>query len=401
MIPYESLTAFLGLTNSVAQVTPLVIFFAILTFPFYVKKIHFTPILILLILYFLYTMFLSFGYILYEVFNYVDFDLVLRVKSFFRQSASFLMGMLLFLYLREIFVYLDEKVIFKHVLIASVPSILISIYQLIFLYSYEYRPHGMASEPSHFAEYMVFIVFSILLMKGVFSDRKSINMLLIIASVIAFMSTFSATGIIRLVLLSIGLVIFVGGVKLRLYFILLLVLILTSSFIFISTNESSYMSVMIFSLYNTLVDGTGVFSTSVVDRFFSFVFPLMGLFSSSVFIGYGFGGDSIHYAEYMPPVYSAVVTDIKSFGYSTTSLLGKVLVSSGFIGLFLYMFVFNIAFRLLKNKSQYNAVKAVIFAMLVYGCMGLGVFYAIYIWFWLAFVDSRIIRSKLKLEVTR
>ena len=159
-LPYDSLTYLLGLdSNSISQTLPFVALVSpIYLFIIFLKRINFSfklnislmPIIILA-----YLIIVTIVNVVIE--NNIKLDSInsnLRINSSFKQFVSFFLGIIIFYAFNDIFKRLKNNSTQILIILATIPTLLLCFYQL---YSGLYRIQGFSSEPSHLADYLVWI----------------------------------------------------------------------------------------------------------------------------------------------------------------------------------------------------------------------------------------------------
>jgi hypothetical protein len=158
---------------------------------------------------------------------------------------------------------------------------------------------------------------------------------------------------------------------------------------------------------------SGNWTVSVLDRFYSTFGPVVNALSSYVLLGYGLGGTVTHFQEIVPPVAQSAIAGIR---WETmpmlNNLIGRLLAETGLVGLLLFAVTILISlrelrtlYRVLGSKPSALSLKVArlaLFAFLVGSMIGYGSFAWPYLWFWLAFIDSRyLINIKINLKGQR
>jgi hypothetical protein len=125
--------------------------------------------------------------------------------------------------------------------------------------------------------------------------------------------------------------------------------------------------------------------------------------SSFTFFGYGLGGTSTHLAEIVPPEGARAIAKVSWASMpNLKTLIGRIIAETGMLGLILFMYIFAISFReynditnAIKQESEMVAIK-VSFISLMTTLFALSISYGSfatpYLWFWLAFIDSQLIK---------
>lgn len=386
--PFEGTLFKLGLP---LQTFPLTHFILIPFYSKFLSKIVLTPMSKILFFIFTYTTLVSLFLLFYEVI-FLDSDE--RIYFFLRQFVSFLLGIIFFIFLRYLFLKHNNQKIFSTIL----KTIYIILPFVIFdIATNASRVMGPFSEPSHLAQYLAFIIIPTIMLHYRYLSKKNLYLLVFIISIVAVLS-FSSTFFIRLFLIFIGLAIFSRSIIIKflvIFVIALFVLILL--YLLPILFEGNYITHMIGITINASTEG-GQQSGSLIDRgsFFIMLYQLFSTmnFNIMTFIGYGFGGDTLYYTNFIPEEIAIVILKFKNF-YSTTSFAGKIFIFSGIFGFCIYLYFVLITFRVV-NKVFNNPyiIKSILFAVFMYTTFGLGPFTFLEFWFWLAYVDSRYILKR-------
>jgi hypothetical protein len=134
--------------------------------------------------------------------------------------------------------------------------------------------------------------------------------------------------------------------------------------------------------------------------------PFARAFSSLNLLGYGLGGTATHLAEMVPAVGQRDIIAASWAGMPTlTTSVGRVFAETGLVGFVLFAGIWVVAFRVLRQLRRAPAGDGAAAAMLGAAALALvglavghtvkfGSFALPYLWFWLAFVDSRSLLSR-------
>ncbi|MDX7821959.1 hypothetical protein ACK30B_17485 [Aeromonas caviae] len=310
----------------------------------------------------------------------------LRVQSIIRTTISLLLGYLTFLLFQYLFSRTSVEKIISLIFYSFIGVFVLSLVQVVLVGG---RATGFIfTEPSHLAEYSVFIMMPLLLFRVVYLNRLNLlSKVTALMVALVFVLSLSGTGIIRLGCLGLGVFLFSNYRK---YGIMLAVaLSCFLAYLMLFSAENNYAKLMILSAFNG-INGAGEQSASVIDRgvlFFIFDYFL----KPENWIGLGLAAESSEFAMFIPEDVLPVIQDVKQFNFSLSSVSAKMLVSIGVIGLFLYYFVFwRGVFTICNQQQSSKILKPIFFGMAVYTLIGLPVFNDIYIWFWLAFLGKLI-----------
>ncbi|MDX7648987.1 hypothetical protein ACK3Z6_10715 [Aeromonas caviae] len=310
----------------------------------------------------------------------------LRVQSIIRTTISLLLGYLTFLLFQYLFSRTSVEKIISLIFYSFIGVFVLSLVQVVLVGG---RATGFIfTEPSHLAEYSVFIMMPLLLFRVVYFNR--LNLLSKVTALmvgLVFVLSLSGTGIIRLGCLGLGVVLFSNYRKYGIMLAIALSCFL--AYLMLFSAENNYAKLMILSAFNG-INGAGEQSASVIDRgvlFFIFDYFL----KPENWIGLGLAAESSEFAMFIPEDVLPVIQDVKQFNFSLSSVSAKMLVSTGVVGLFLYYFVFwRGVFTICNQQQSSKILKPIFFGMAAYTLIGLPVFNDIYIWFWLAFLGKLI-----------
>lgn len=382
-LPFEGLLHSLGFPVQSFSLIHLLII------PFYssfLKKIELTILTKTLIIFLCYLFLVSLIHLNINLICYQQYD---SLYYFSRQLISLLFGVIFYVYIRKLFILYDEILIVKSILYTLLIIVFFAILDKLSGYS---RIESTFSEPSHLGQYIVFIIIPLLYMYN-YQLSKKLKLILWPLSIILLILTLSSTTFIRLFL-------FVGSIYLFKkknfidIFILVSLIFGLGYFLIILLPYligENYMNTMI-SLTIKGLNGEVALPLSVIDRMnFYFVIFNMHLNLHTLF-GYGLGGDSIHYKEFLPENIYSQILSVKSIGYSTNSFLGKIFIYSGLLGTSIFLIYIFLLFKNTKYlfDNSYK-IKAILFAILVYSTIGIGAYTMVVIWFWFALIDGKYI----------
>lgn len=310
----------------------------------------------------------------------------LRVQSIIRTTISLLLGYLTFLLFQYLFSRTSVEKIISLIFYSFIGVFVLSLVQVVLVGG---RATGFIfTEPSHLAEYSVFIMMPLLLFQVVYFNRLNLlSKVTALMVALVFVLSLSGTGIIRLGCLGLGVVLFSNYRKYGIMLAIALSCFL--AYLMLFSAENNYAKLMILSAFNG-INGAGEQSASVIDRgvlFFIFDYFL----KPENWIGLGLAAESSEFAMFIPEDVLPVIQDVKQFNFSLSSVSAKMLVSTGVVGLFLYYFVFwRGVFTICNQQQSSKILKPIFFGMAAYTLIGLPVFNDIYIWFWLAFLGKLI-----------
>ncbi|MFY7651355.1 MAG: hypothetical protein ACOVQE_01575 [Chitinophagaceae bacterium] len=387
----------LGLPTAIVQTTPPIYLFCIISIPFFLRDTKFTPNLQLLLFFLSYATLLSLGYFFFEIFNSSTAVTSLRIINFLRQFSSLLLGVLLFIVVRRVIENLGIETALRYVIMGIIPifaSFLILDLSNFIASPNTYRSQGYFSEPSHLAEYIVQIIFgSIYIYTGLPNHSKKITnyglLFYAFLGVLLILITSSGTGVIRIILLVLGIFLFETNKQLKRIILAVFLILSMLAALFFYFMQDVYLVNIVSSLPESRDE-----ISSFVDRYYSFVGPFSKSLQSKVLLGYGLGGDSIYFNEFYPNEFIEIVQSVKNGGFSLVSFWGKIYVFTGVIGMLIWGTIIYNAFKKARIYSFTLKIRAIIFSIFIYGFIGGGAFLFVHTWFWLAVLDGLGLLSK-------
>ncbi|BCK32706.1 hypothetical protein VCSRO96_2509 [Vibrio cholerae] len=384
LLPIESLFYYIGLP---VQSFWLLNFIALVMAPFLLPRVFRGKVGRFVGAVLLGYFFLSlFSLLLQGIIKEIDPFNGLRVQSIIRTTISLLLGYLTFLLFQYLFSRTSVEKIISLIFYSFIGVFVLSLVQVVLVGG---RATGFIfTEPSHLAEYSVFIMMPLLLFRVVYFNRLNLlSKVTALMVALVFVLSLSGTGIIRLGCLGLGVVLFSNYRKYGIMLAIALSCFL--AYLMLFSAENNYAKLMILSAFNG-INGAGEQSASVIDRgvlFFIFDYFL----KPENWIGLGLAAEGSEFAMFIPEDVLPVIQDVKQFNFSLSSVSAKMLVSTGVVGLFLYYFVFwRGVFTICNQQQSSKILKPIFFGMAAYTLIGLPVFNDIYIWFWLAFLGKLI-----------
>lgn len=379
-LPYDSLTYLLGFDpNSTSQTFPIVCLVSVIyIFILLFKRLHSSlncNFILIPIYLFVYLCLITFINITVE--DYINIEGInknFRIDSSVRQGASFFLGMVIFYSFYNIFKRVDSNKVQVLIIIGTIPTLLMCFYQILFG---DFRLQGFSSEPSHLADFLVWIFLPACFMANL---NKKIKFFLCITGLFFLALTFSITGYLKL--LSIVFFYFVFFKKFNLKFILISLIIFLFSVFIVLNSGDNYAKIMLNSIIDTY-DGNGdlLAIASITDRFFGLIGPLNLIDSIGGILGYGFGADSVYFSNMFNPEVASVILATKGNLPSLSSLQGKMFLYGGVFGYLIYLLFWYKSWR---SGSQTNLARAIIPAIFFSSLFSLGPFFLPYTWYWLA-----------------
>ena len=396
-----------------AQVIPLTSLFAMLFLPFIIGRIHITPLFKMVILF---STFVLLHSVIALFIDYIILDRgEVRIFAWFRQVVALIAGLSVFFVLRRTLVHVSDRFVIYAVVAGALPALAVALLNILWGLGVSSlagqivtlirttliplgwtgpdRASGLSLEPSSFAVYLLVVIFPILVMlSNTGSWRIAVSIFAVVLASLGW--TFSVTGFaILLMMLLIG--IFLG--PRRVMFTLVMVLVAIMLTLFIHLFPQNYAVYQIDSLLK------GQYTVSFVDRFYSTIGPFLSVFSSYSIIGYGLGGTVSHITEILPENITAAIMSARWENMPMLgTLIGRIFVETGFIGLSLFSLVVLAGLweiRAILQREQncskkffIRSARLALLATLMAYFITLGSFAFPYLWFWLAVIDSRYIR---------
>ena len=355
-----------------------------------------------------------------------------RTAAWLRQLAALAVGFAIFFVLRTTLVTFTERRIATLAVWAASPGVLLALLNVLWglgvwpdagkivwtlrlltvprglvvppYFSQADRAAGFCSEPSHFAFFLAVITLPPTL-SLLITARRSVWLVraALAAQVLAFVWAFSVTG--WLVAGGMLLVLALSRPTRRIALAMLgaaAVLILGLVLAF----PDNYLLFQARALWSGLVKGDpSELLPSVTVIFFGTLGPFARAFSSLNLLGYGLGGTATHLAAIVPEAGQRDIIAASWTGMPTlTTSVGRVFAETGLAGFVLFVAIWVVAFRELRRLRRTPAGDATAAAMLdaaSLALVGLAVGYTVkfgsfalpYMWFWLAYVDSRSSRN--------
>ncbi len=312
------------------------------------------------------------------------------LSSMVRQIPPLLIGLSIFIFLREIFYYNLYSKMIKIIVYSFIFWVITySIFDLFFMGYRAYRFRGPFTEPSHMAESIALVVLPIALIYKYKTNLIKIITLTLIG--ISFILTFSLSGVIYLLLFFFFYFFFTivkRNVKL---FIELFLISIIFIFVFLLFLKKLPGSTYLIAQFSTLLFEPTL-SPSFVDRN-SFWLSLKNLNLISLLTGYGLGGESVYYKEIFEKDIASIIISVKAHGFMMGSFWGKITVAGGIWSFLAFLLVIVQAYKQIQilnflNKNEKNIIKSAFLTILITATFTLGPFQKSTIWFWLAFIDG-------------
>ena len=302
----------------------------------------------------------------------VDVDWLARVPAATRQALSMAFGLTTLLMYQDAFLRLSLATSMRWVIYGGIPSMLVGLAQFT---DGAFRVQGFSSEPSHFADMIVFSFLPACAMAAVSVKYRSISA---ITGVSMLLATFSTTGYLK-ALFVIGSYFAIKG---RLFLGLFVRSVLMGcGYFLISLFPENYVY-LIFSFMQNNYSQTGELLTgSFIDRFFGMIGPLSMLDHWQAWFGFGFGGDTVYFNKVFEVDTANAIRETKGDLVSISSLQGKLLMYGGVIGYGLYLSVWLTAWAFVRHS---NFLRTMLLSVFVASLFSLGPLFLPYTWLWLA-----------------
>jgi hypothetical protein len=295
--------------------------------------------------------------------------------------------------LRAVIARVGREVTLRYCIYSILPIAIAVLFEMrYFFIDSEYRIKAYFSEPSILAEYLVLILLAsvyVYYKSGYNHISKKTLFIFSIVALLVIILTSSGTGLIKLVLFFIGILLFENNSKNKI--ILLSIGLFTGALIaiYFLTRENNYLVNVV-----SVSKDSSESAASFVDRYYSFIGPISSLFKSLVAVGYGFGGDSIYYNDFYPKNLIEIVQSVKTQEFGIVSFWGKILVFSGFPGLFIWGMIIGQVIKTVRNNRRILlSVAPVLLSIYLSDFIAAGAFLFIHHWFWMAFIDVENIKA--------
>ena len=350
----------------------------------------------------------------------------IRTMAWLRQLAALAAGAAVFAVLRVTLPALPERAVVRTVALGAVPGVLLAIanvawgalgvraaarlvrtvrYTVIPLglrvpgdFANPVRASGFCFEPSHFSVFLATVVIPVSVVWLVRSRRRWFPIALIALEVFSLLWAFSITGVVVAAGMLLALAL---ASRFRRWALLALasgaatLLALTVAF---PKNYITYHVVRVTSMFAR--GDLRHLPVSVTVVFFGTFGPFARALSSLNVLGYGLGGTSTHLAAILPP---AALRDIGLASWpdmpNLTTSAGRVFAETGIVGFALFVAMWAVALRRLAHASESAppglstasriAAMAGLVGLAIAHTIKVGSFALPFLWFWLAYVDSR------------
>ncbi len=300
----------------------------------------------------------------------------LRLAAATRQGIALALGVCTFLMFQDCLLRLGRNQACAAIAIGTLPSLALAFVQVAFGTA---RVSGFSSEPSHFADFLVFAALPALLM---LRANVAIRAVLIILATGALVATFSSTGFFKAGVMLLAVYMLKGQAVRGTLALGVFVGFLFAALALFPDNYAFHILSFIRSQY---LETGQLVSGSLIDRVFGLLGPISMLEHPRAWFGLGLGADSVYFNWMFSPEVQSAIRDVKGELVSVSSLQGKMLLYAGVVGYFLYL---RIWLKAWKAARRVNAAEFVLPALFVGSCFSLGPIFLPYTWFWLAFATT-------------
>jgi len=399
-----------------AQIIPLTSILALLFLPFTITRIRATSLLKVVVL------FVAFVLLHSVVALFVGVAVLgvgeILVTAWARQVIALIVGLSVFLVLRKTLVAVSDRFIIYAVIAGALPALAVALFNVLWGltgsalaghivtqirttliplgFTHPSRASGLSLEPSSFALYLALIAIPVCFVALMTSKHRLRWIALLGLILIVFAWTVSITGFMLLSAFTIAGLLF--GPRRRIFAIAAVI-------IFLSVSGFSILFPDNYAIFQMRSLLSGEWTISIINRFYSTLGPFINAFSSYTLIGYGLGGTSVHFSEIIPAVAQEHIAAVTWEGMPNLhTLIGRIFAESGLVGLGLFAAIIILSLKKLQyaqraipdqmTKLFLQSARLALFGLLVGMTLSYGSFALPYLWFWLAFIDSRYIRSK-------
>lgn len=352
----------------------------------------------------------------------------IRTVAWLRQLAALGAGGAVFFVLREALRRFSDRAVAVVVALGALPGVLLGVLNFIWgglqvdavgrvvcaaraamlppglwvprYFTDPHRAAGFCFEPSHFAIFLATVAVPVTLAWiALDKSRRLVPASILALELVSFLWAFSGVGIA--VTGGMLLVLVVSG-RFRRRALALLGLVCVTLVLFaliLPDNYLAYQARRVISAAER--HDLDTLPVSVTIPLFSTFGPFTRAFSSWNLLGYGLGGTSTHVGAILPAI---ALHDIRSGSWTgmpnLTTSVGRVFAETGLVGLALYAGLWVVALRILLRRGGPEAPPRYSPPMRLaagLGLAGLAIAHAIklgsfalpFLWFWLAYVDSR------------
>lgn len=392
------------------QIMPLASLLALLFLPFALRRIFKTPLITAVAL------FAGYALIHSAVGLFIDAvhgEPLIRLISWLRQVAALIAGVSLFIVMRKALLHLSERQIVRYVILGTLPSLILAVLTILWGalrqawagnivvairsfvaplgHTSSFRASGFSLEPATLASYLAIVMMPLLFVLFGYKEHRRLAIVVLILTVLAFVWTFSTTGLIILFTIFFAGLIFGPRRGLIMKTSLVLIVMVVTALTLFPNNQ-------IFRHARSLAAGKS--NLSFNDRFYGAVGPFLNSFSSYTMLGYGLGGTVSHFEEMVPQSVQAEILAAKWKNLpNLATLFGRIFAEIGALGFAFFLLIIGLTFWELRMvlRIETDRHKRLLLASARLGLFGaffsltfaFGSFHIPYFWFWMAFVDSR------------
>lgn len=351
------------------------------------KKIKISFILLLIIIFYSYTLIVTLIQVQLYTINVGNVD----IYPIFRQIGGLTLGLITFIILRFSFEANPKKAL--KFLLYSVYIILLFV--LIFdigLHKNFVRLYGTFTEPSHLGQCLVFILLPTALLVNDIS-RKNKYIILSIVLLLIFL-TFSLSTYIRFSLFLIFLTL-LGNLRQKFkYFIYTSLIVSLIIIVFSTVFKNSYVvyqfSLNFFAFKN--LDITAYATASLIDRIqLIYIIKNISNLGLNSLWGIGAGFEQYYLQLLYPPEILNTILSVKQVPSYINSFWGKVLIYYGIIGSIMLVLILIKTLKIsakILNYREKKILQAALLSIYTYAFFGLAPLQSIELWFWIAFIDG-------------
>jgi hypothetical protein len=360
-----------------------------------------------------------------------------RIIAWARQLAALAAGFSTFFVLRTTMVALSARRVAGTVVGAASPGVLLALLNVLWgvgvwpdagkivwtarllavprglvvpwYFTQPTRAAGFCFEPAHFAFFLAVVVLPPTLALLIATKKhRWLAGVVLGAEMVSFFWAFSPTGYLVLI----GMLAVLGfGKRFRRQAIVGLAGLAVMVAVLVLLFPSNYFVYQAHNLWSGLQShGQEGFLPSVTAPVFATFGPFARAFSSLNLLGYGLGGTATHLAAMVPAAGQAVLTAASWTGMPTlTTSLGRVFAETGLVGLLLFAGMWLMAFRAIARlrpaatggraaTAMLGAASLALVGLAIGHTVKFGSFALPYLWFWLAYVDSRTLFRTTRVE---
>lgn len=332
------------------------------------------------------------------------------IKEIFKSWLSLALGFGSYLGLRLIFLRYPIDKCFKYLLLASCPTVTVSILQAINVFDFGYllfefidnfrvfilgnyistgtygRVSGLANEPAHFGAYISILILPVLFIVSKFRTLKAKFCALLLLLLLAI--TFSATS-----------------------YVIFGVMLLAFSFIFISNKKfliaSFFLAPVLLASVVLVMRGDNYLALQLrfaidgghnwIPKYGSTLGPLMAGIKNINLFGYGMGSFNFELQSALPDFMIPIFVDLAGSGQtSLKSVVGRIINDGGLIGFVLFLLIFSKVGLYFKFHPvlAHVAFPLVVGILVTLASGNVGSYAHPLLWFWIAVADAIFMKNR-------